>query len=228
MNRISGVLTLHYRDKWSWIYIPAIILFSSFAVNLIIGFLVPTQVAIYTGGVSSIFIYLFVAGIIVVAKTFPFAVGMSIRRVDYFIGTVMIGAISSFVFSLLIFLMGQLENRSNGWGNRLHFFYFPYLNDGTLVEQFGIYMILFLHLFFLGFLIASFAKRFGRKGMFISTTAFLLIGSIIFYLIHFFELWGNIFSWFIDKTAIQISIWLLPFVLFYLLASFLLLRKTSV
>ena len=36
MNRISSVLKLHYRDKWSWIYIPALILFSSFAVNLIV------------------------------------------------------------------------------------------------------------------------------------------------------------------------------------------------
>lgn len=228
MNRIASVLTLHYRDKWSWIYIPAIILFSSFAVNLIVSYLVPSQEAIYTGGISSIFIYLFVAGIIVVAKTFAFAIGMSIRRIEYYIGSVAIGAISSVVFATLIFLMGQLENQLNGWGNNLHFFYFPYLNDGTLLEQFSIGLIVFLHCFFLGFLISSFAKHFGSKGMLISSMAFLLIGSIAVYLIHSFELWWNIFSWFAGKTAVQIAFWLIPFVLFYLLASFLLLRRTSV
>ena len=116
MNRISSVLTLHYRDKWSWFYIPSIILFSSFAVNLIVSFLVTSQGAFYTGGVTSIFIYLFVAGIIVVTKTFPFAIGMSIRRVDYFTGSVVMGAIVSIVFATLIFLMAQLENQSNWLG----------------------------------------------------------------------------------------------------------------
>ena len=53
------------------------------------------------------------------------------------------------------------------------------MNDGTFLEQFSLYMILFLNLFFLGFLIASFAKRFGGKGMFIGAMAFLLIGSIV-------------------------------------------------
>ena len=118
MNRISGVLTLHYRDKWAWFYIPAIILFSSFAVNLIVSFLVTSQEAFYTGGITSIFIYLFVTGIIVVTKTFPFAVGMSIRRIDYFIGSAVMGTIASTAFATLIFLMAQLENQTNGWGNR--------------------------------------------------------------------------------------------------------------
>ena len=80
MNRISGVLKLHSRDKWSWIYIPAIILFSSFVVNLTVSYLFMNQEDMYTGGLTSIVIYLFVAGIIVVGKTFPFAIGMSIRR----------------------------------------------------------------------------------------------------------------------------------------------------
>ena len=228
MNRISSVLTLHYRDKWTWFYIPAIILFSIFAVNLIVGFLVNSDEVVYTGGASSIFIYLFVTGIIVVAKTFPFAIGMSMRRVDYFIGSAAAGAISSTLFAALILFMAQLENQSNGWGNRLHFFHFPYINDGTVMEQFALYVIFFLHFFSLGFLIASFAKRFGSKGMFIASTAILLIGSFAIYLIHSFELWGSIFSWFAGQTAVQIAYWLIPFVLFYLLASFLLLRRASV
>ena len=109
----------------------------------------------------------------------------------------------------------------------LHFFHFPYVNDGTVIEQFSMYLILFLHLFFLGFLIASFAKRFGGKGMFIASIAILLIGSVAIYLIHSFSLWSNIFSWFGGQTAVQIAYWLIPFVLFYLLVSFLLLRERA-
>lgn len=228
MNRISNVLTLHYRDKWTWFYVPAIILFLIFSVNLIISSLVQHPESIYTGGASFIFIYLFVTGIIVVTKTFPFAIGMSMRRVDYFIGSVAAGAISSTLFTSLIFLMGQLEIQSYGWGDRLHFFHFPYINDGTLLEQFSIYMILLLHFFYLGFLIASFAKRFGVKGMLISSIAFFLIGGIAIYVVQSLELWIDIFSWFSNQTAVQIAYWLIPFLLCYLLISFLLLRRANV
>ncbi|MFJ5623199.1 hypothetical protein ACIQD3_10765 [Peribacillus loiseleuriae] len=228
MNRITGVLKLHSRDKWSWIYIPAIVLFSSFVVNLIVSFLFMNQEDMYTGGLTSIVIYLFVAGIIVVGKTFPFAIGMSIRRIDYFIGSAIIGMISSAFFTSLIFLFAQLEKQTNGWGTRLHFFHFPYVNDGTLLEQFILYMILFLNMFFLGFLIASYSRRFGRKGMFIGAMAFLLIGSIAVFLVHHFEAWGSIFSWFASQTAVQIAYWLVPFTLLYLLGSYRMLRRAVI
>ncbi|MFJ5713067.1 hypothetical protein [Neobacillus sp. NPDC093127] len=228
MKRIPGVLKLHYRDKWGWIYIPAIILFSSFAVNLIISFLVTSQKGIYTGGVSSIFIYTFVAGIAVVAKPFTFAIEMSIRRIDYFIGSTLIGTINSTLIASLVLLLALLEKQTNGWGTRLHFFHLPYVNDGTLLEQFILYMILLLNLFFLGFIISSFARRFGGKGMFISSLAFLLIGSILFFYMNQYEVWSSIFSWFTSRTAVQIAYWLVPFTLLYLLGSYRLLRKAVI
>ncbi|WHY88236.1 hypothetical protein QNH39_10530 [Neobacillus novalis] len=228
MKRISGVLKLHYRDKWGWIYIPAIILFSSFAINLIISFLMTNQKDLYTGGVSSIFFYTFIAGIFLVAKSFSFAIGMSIRRIDYFIGSSLFGTISSTLIASLIFLLALLEKQTNGWGTRLHFFHLPYVNDGTLSEQFILYMIILLNLFFLGFLISSFARRFGGKGMFIFSLALLLIGSIFFFLISQYEVWGSIFSWFTSRTAVQIAYWLVPFTLLYLLGSYRMLRKAVI
>ncbi|MBS4224093.1 hypothetical protein [Lederbergia citrea] len=227
MNRVSGVIKLHYRDKWSWMYIPALILFSSFAVNLIISFLIPNQ-DMYTGGVSSVFIFIFVAGILVVAQTFPFAIGISIRRTDYFIGSAAVGTIASILFGSLIFLMALLEEQSNGWGTKLHFFHFPYLNDGTSLEQLSIYIILFLYMFSLGFLISSFARRFGKKGMFILSMVFLLVGSIAVFLLHQYEAWWIISSWFASQTAVQLAYWLIPFVLINLLASYLFLRRATV
>lgn len=228
MKRIPGVLKLHYRDKWGWIYIPAIILFSSFTVNLIISFLVTSQKGIYTGGVVSIFIYTFCTGITVVAKPFTFAIEMSIRRIDYFIGSTLMGTINSMLIAGLIFLLAILEKHTNGWGTKLHFFHLPYVNDGTLLEQFILYMILLLSLFFLGFLISSFARRFGGKGMFIVSLAFLLIGSISIILINQYEVWGSIFSWFTSHTAVQIAYWLVPFTILYLLGSYSLLRRAVI
>lgn len=229
MRAISSVLTLQSRDKLGWIYIPLTILLMSYAGNLTVSFLISSEVDNYNvGGVLSIFMYFFVAGIIVVATSFPFAIGMSIRRVDYFIGTALMATISTSAFTLLIVLVGQLENLLNGWGNERYFFHFPYLNDGTVLEQIATFMILFLYLFFLGFMITSYVKRFGRKGIFIGLTGFLLIGSVAVYLFHVYSLWNYIFDWLFGQTAAQIAYWHIPFLLFYVLASFLLLRRASV
>ena len=229
MSAISSVLTLQSRDKLGWIYIPLIIVIMNFVINLTVSFFIPNEGNSYSiGVVLSIFIYFFIVGIIVVATSFPFAIGMSIRRVDYFIGTALTALISISAFTLLIVLMGQLENQLNGWGNEHYFFHFPYLNDGTVLEQIGIFLILFLYLFFLGFMLTSFVKRFGRRGVFIGSTTILVIGSVAAYLMHAYSLWTNIFDWVGGLTAAQIAYWHIPFLLFYVLASFLFLRKASV
>ena len=228
MNRMSTVLKIHYQDKWSWIYIPTLILFGSFSVNLIFSSLVSRQGEFYTGGVTSIFIYMFVAGILVVAQSFPFAIGMSIRRVDYFIGTAAMGMISSIVFGSLVFFLSLLEKQTNGWGTVLHYFHFPYMNDGSALEQFSMYMIIFAYLFFSGFLIMSFAHRFGGKGMIISALVFMIFGSIAGFFLHHFDALESIFNWFAGKTAVQIAYWLVPFLLINAIVSYLLLRRATV
>lgn len=227
MNRIANVVALHYRDKWTWIYTPAILLISLFAVNLFISLLVPSDGKVYTGGLSSPFVYLLIIGIVMIVKTFPFAVGMSIRRIDFFIGSVAMGAITSFILSILIVVMAQLEGR-NGWGDQLHFFNFPFINSGSLLDQFLIYMISFLFLFSIGIFIASFSKRFGGAGMLVGSLGTVLVGSVAVYLVHQLGLWRDIFSWFIGKTAVGIAFWLLPFIVIYLVFTFLFLRRANV
>jgi hypothetical protein len=226
---IQSVISIHRADKWIWLYIPSLILSSSFLVNLIVSLLINTDEKFYSGSVTSIFIYVFVLGILVVTQSFPFAVGMSVTRRDYFFGTALMGLAASFILGTLMCIFAFLENMSNGWGNRFHFFYFPYLNDGTsFLEQLVMYVILAAFLFFLGFLIASYARRFGGKGMLLLTLAVLIINSVAVLLFHHFHVWADIFRWFSSQTAVGLSYWLLPFILISMAVSFLLLRKASI
>ncbi|MBS4210335.1 hypothetical protein [Bacillus sp. FJAT-50079] len=228
MSNVQSVFKIHTRDKWSWLYIPTIILSSSFIVNLVVGYLIGSSEDFYTGGLSSIFIYTLVLGILVMVQTFPFALGMSVRRKDYFIGTATMGFISSVVIGLLIYVLATIENNTAGWGTGMHFFHFPYLSDGTSLEQIMINIILLTFFFFTGFLISSFARRFGGKGMLVSTILILLIISIALLLIHNFGLWIDIFHWFAGKSAVQIAYWLLPFIAIYLPVTYFLIRKSTV
>src|SRR5690606_29405799 len=125
MNRTIGVLKMHCRDKWSWLYIPWIVCLGSFLVNRMVGYTISSQNEIYTGGISSIFIYLFVIGIIMPPQTFAFALGMGVRRKDYFLGTAMLAVLFSAASSVLLLILSQIEQGTNQWGVGLHFFYLP-------------------------------------------------------------------------------------------------------
>ncbi|VEF46520.1 Uncharacterised protein [Bacillus freudenreichii] len=225
---IQSVINIHRKDRWSWIFIPALILSLSYFVNLLVSLLINNDEKFYTGGVTSIFVYVLVLGIMVVAQSFPFAVGMSVTRKDYYYGTAFMGLAVNFIIAALMCIFAYLENMSNGWGERFHFFHFPYLNDGTFFEQLIMYMIQLTFLFFLGFLIGSFARRFGGKGMLLLSLGAFLIVSIVVFLFHQFHVWSDIFQWFSAQTAVGLSYWLLPFVLFNMAVSYILLRKASI
>jgi hypothetical protein len=225
---IQGVLKMYSRDKWGWFLIPNIILFSVFLLNYIISLLFSSDQKMYTGGVSYIFFYMLVMGIIVVTQTFPYAIGMSIRRTDYFLGTVVMAVAVNIMFGMMLVLFSVIENATNGWGGRFHFFHFPYLNDGSILEQLIMYVIFLINLFFTGLLISSTSRRFGAKGLVIAIISVLLILSVVALLVTYNGVWVDIFQWFARYTAVQIAYWLVLPTLVYLLLSFVLLRKATV
>lgn len=224
---VQGVIKTYAKDKWTWFLIPNIVLFSVFLLNLFISMVIPSDEKFYTGGVSYLFVYMFVMGIIVVAQTFPYLIGMSVRRTDYFTGTVIMGVMTNVFFAILLLVFSILENSTNGWGGRFHFFHFPYLNDGTILEQLLVYIIVFIHLFFLGFLISSFFKRFGGKGLLIAALITVLITSIGLVFIHYKGAWMDVFHWFANHTAAEISYWLIIPTIIYIGFSYTLLRKST-
>lgn len=227
MNRIANVIKMHDRDRLSWFIIPFIILGSSFLVNYLTSFLSDT--VMYTGGILSIFIYMFVVGILVLPQTFNFAISFSIRRSDYFYGTSLFGIAASIIFAVGMLLLSFIEhNLTGGWGTSLHFFHLPYLNDGSLLQQFLIYLILMLSLFFGGFTIGSIYRRFKGVGMLIMTVVSLACVTLVSFLITYKLWWDNIINWLVDHTAFELSLWMAPFILIFALISFLLLRKSTV
>ncbi len=218
---------MHYRIKGLWVFMPWIILLPSFLINIAIAYFVDEP--IYTGGIASIFFFMLFVGIISLVQTFPFALGLSVRRTDYFWGTAIMAAIISTASSIALFLLSFIESKTtDGWGLKLHYFHLPYVNDGTAIEQVWIYMMAMMHLFFLGFLTSSIFRRFGRSGMYILTAVGLVICSICGFMITYNQWWGSIFNWFASHTAFGLALWTMPLTAIYAVLSFLMLRKSTV
>jgi hypothetical protein len=228
MNRLTGVMKMHFRDKWTWTYIPFLILISAFLVNLIVSALVAADKPNYSGGSTLIYVYMFVAGILTISQMFPFALALSVRRKDFFWGTAATGAVVSVVGALLLVLLSAVEEWTNGWGVRLHFFHLPYLNDSAAIEQFGTSFLLFMTLFFLGMTFSSIYRRFGRGGLFIFLLALFLLLTVLLYIMTYYRVWEPLFSWVVRHSAFELAVWTIPAMAVAALVSYLLQRKASV
>lgn len=229
MNSMTGIIKMHSRDKWLWLITPWIILLFSFFVNIVIAFFLDKPKPIYTGGLVSIFIYMMITGIIILMQTFPFALGLSIRRTDYFFGTSLMAILISVAFALVLFLLSIIESKlTGGWGLQMHYFHLPYLNDGTAVEQLLVYFMLMIHMFYLGFILSSIFRRFGRSGLFVFAAVMFIISSVCVLLLTYNQWWGNLFTWFAGHTAFELALWSMPLTALYVIVSYLLLRKSTI
>jgi hypothetical protein len=226
MNRVSGIIRTHLTDRWGWILIPWIVLASSFVCNLLVASL--SGEVIYTGGVASIFIYMLVLGIVIVAQTFPFIIGFGSRRKNYFLGTTATIVITSAIFALILCMLARIEVQSGNWGVDLHFFNLPYISDGSAIGRYWVQFSFMTHLFFTGFFIACIYRKFGRNGTFLFFIALSLILTITAYLINIGDGWNAIFNWLGEISAVELATGLFFLTLVYLGLSYGLLRRATV
>lgn len=228
MNRIASVMNIHFRDRWTWLIVPwGFVLFSSFIVNFIISFFLPEP--LYSGGLSSIYIFALVAGMLILPQTFPFTIGLSVRRTDYFLGTTAAVAANNAIISIVLFVLSMAErNWTAGWGTGLHFFHLPYVHDGSPAEQLAMSFAVLMHLFFLGFVVSSVHRRFGAIGLYTFFAVLLAFLTVAGFLCTYYEWWVGIFGWLAEHSAFELAMWTVPVTALYVLASYLLLRKATV
>lgn len=226
MNRTANIVRMHLRNPFMLLALPWIIILSSFTINFIISLFIDEQ--LFTGGMISIFIFIFVTGIVMVPQTFPLALGLGSTRRDYYIGTVLTGALIGVLSSVVTALLGIVERASGSWGTGLHFFDLPYLNDGSVAQHMILYFLIYM-LFFLGGLgIASVYRCVGRSSLLALLVLLLITGTLLSFFIDQNNWWSNIFAWFASYTAFELSLWTAPLSLALGLLSYLMLRRSVV
>ncbi|SFS67758.1 hypothetical protein [Paenibacillus sp. BC26] len=229
MNMVQNVVKMYARDKWGWFFLPWVILFSSFIVNLFIAAFLPVDDKIVTGGLMSIFIYMMVIGIVSLSQTFPFALGLSVRRRDFFLGSMLMISLLSAGIAIILCLLSYIEGSViDGWGVSLYFFHLPYISDGNAFLQIVIFFSVMLNLYMIGFLCASVHRRFGRNGMYVFSIVAVLVLTVITYIVKYMGWWSDIFNFFGDHTAVQFALMLFPITICLSLVSYLLLRRATV
>ncbi|GAA4694585.1 hypothetical protein GCM10023215_35280 [Pseudonocardia yuanmonensis] len=183
---------------------PWLILGISFAINLVIFALVPETPGEpkVTGGLLSIYIFVVVAHLVTMTQMFPFALGLSVTRRDFFTGTSLFVLVQSAVQGLLLTLLLALEQATGGWAMGLHFFGVPYLVQQNWVLQWLVYTVPFLLFSFVSILAGTIFKRFGQLGMWTASIGLLLLGGIAAVLITWQQAWPAVGRFFTATPAV--------------------------
>jgi hypothetical protein len=229
MNAVRVVLNMHTRGKWLSFFLPCIGWLIHFFVSMIVMFIILLYggtIAYYPGGLIAICAILFLLGILIVNDTFPFALGFGVRRTDYVLGTTVLAITISAITAIFWLLCSLLELATRGWGASLYYFHLPYFSDGSLIEQLLAHFMLLANLFFLGFVIGSIYRRLGGIGTLIFYIIVFLLASSFSLVATYLRWWGALFHWFGQYTAFEFALWLIPITAFYLLVSYLLLRRS--
>ncbi|GAB6931187.1 hypothetical protein JCM10914A_51700 [Paenibacillus sp. JCM 10914] len=227
MKGISNVLQIHLRQKLTWFYLPWAVVLFSFMINMLVSALIGDG-AFYTGGLITIFVFMFVTAMTTTIQLFPFSIGFSIRRSDFFAGTLIFIMLISMITAIILLLLGGIEVWTGAWGDSIYFFHLPYLHDGPILIQFLMYVILLTSISLIGVGIGSFFLRFRGIRTFIMLAVVAVMLSALALIATSGGWWKAIFDWFADNTAFQLSLWFIPISFVIAICSRQFLRKATV
>ncbi|TDQ42849.1 hypothetical protein [Aureibacillus halotolerans] len=224
---IRTVLSMFNKDVWTWYIVPWMIVGISFLINIVIALSVADE-SINTSGITSLYVYMFIAGMLALTQFFHFALGLNIRRADFYFGSLLMMLFVNAAMTLILVIIGQVELFTNQWGVNLHYFYLSYLNAGSVFQQFFSIFLTLVHVTLAGATIASIFLRFGRAGMFIFFGAIGLLVSIAVLLMSINELWVPVFYYVTSQSLLSIATFTLPLTIIYIVSSYLFIRKAIV
>ncbi|WP_022885625.1 hypothetical protein [Glaciibacter superstes] len=219
--RIWNVVRLHLVDRRTYIGIPWIIVAFAFLISIvlsnIIGFVTgdglggaeATANQRYSWAVLAPQWYLIVVAVQSIGLTFPFALGFSVTRRDFYLGTslmfVLISAFNAVAFAVLT----QIEKVTDGWWMGTYMFNALWFGvDGWYVDLLS-FFVLQLLVFFIGASVTTIYMRWRIVGMlvFAITVAVVVLGTLS--LITFTSSWPAVATWFGQQGIAGIFLWLL-------------------
>lgn len=208
MTRVLQAARLHLIHPLVMLGIPWLVVAISFVLNVATWHLTPAGEADggFTGGVAALYITVLVVYIQAVTQLLPFAMGVSLSRRAFFLGTALMAALQSLGYGVALSALVSIENATGGWGQGLDYWAPGIFEVGNPVLQVfasGAPMLAFA---FLGVGIGVVYQRWGPVG-----TWGLIIGSILLFgglalLITWLEAWRDVGGWFADQSAATLTV----------------------
>jgi len=221
MNRVVAAARLHTAHPLVTFGVPWLVAGLSFAINWAIWALADIPVrsdgAAVTGGVSALYITVLVVFVQAVTQLLPFAMGLSLSRRAFYLGTALMGAVQALGYGVVLAVLTRIENATDGWGVALDYWAPGALEVDSVFLQVVVSGAPMLAVIAAGVGIGVVQKRWGPNG-----TWGLILGSLVLFgglavLVTWLRAWGDVGSWLVDQSAVTLAVGI-PLVLAAVLA----------
>lgn len=220
-SRIWNVVRMHLVDLKTYLGIPWIIVAFAFVISVIISNIIgfasgdglggveATQGQRYSWAVLSPQWYLMVVAVQSIGLSFPFAMGFSVTRRDFYLGTALLFVLISAFNAIAFTVLTQVEQLTAGWGMGTYMFNALWFGLGAWYVDLLSFFVLQLLVFFIGASVTTVYMRWRMLGMLVFWISFalLIVGSVA--LITFTSSWPQVSGWFAEQGIAGIFAWLL-------------------
>lgn len=238
LNRIVAVVKLQFTNPWGVLIFPWIIMLIILAMNIAIWWIIVANAQsdaaradiregfAYSGAGSYIFVYMLVVAVQAINGYFPFALGYSVTRRNYYLGVTAFFVILSAIFTVGMSLLGAIEEATDGWGLGGRMFTAAYFGEDWVQRGFA-YFTLLLFFFFVGSTVAAIYVRYKATGMtlfWIGLSVALIGLGALFTLTNS---WGAVGEWFANAGLMGSYAWSLVLTAVAAISGFLVLRRAT-
>lgn len=237
VRRTWNVVRLHVANPFPTLIMPWIITFAIFALNMAI-FLLVIRVAggqqnlgedafAYSGGITWIVFFMTVVAVQTMNLNFSFALGFSVTRRDFYLGSALYFVILSLLYGTGVAMLAVVERVTDGWGIGAAFFAPWGLAHEPLVTVWAVYVLAMLFFFFLGAAVATTWVRWRAYGLyaFFLGLAVVLVG--IAWLITATDGWAAVGDFLANQPMIQLVAWSLPVTAASAIVGYLFIRRAT-
>lgn len=234
------VLRLQYVNRMTVFVIPWIVLAFVLLVNAAIWLIVFSNVdqadradaqqgMQWTGASFYVFVYMAVIAAQAIVYTFPFALGLSTTRRDYYLGTALAFLGLGVLYAAGMTLLAALEQLTDGWGLGGIMFTAVYFGgpDAPWYVRFVVFLSLFLFCLFIGSTISAIWMRWRVYGMLVFGAAVAIVVLGLIALLTFSGSWGLVGEWFTANGALGAALWLFVPTVIAALCGFAILRRAT-
>ncbi|MGY1594044.1 hypothetical protein ACI79D_18860 [Geodermatophilus sp. SYSU D00708] len=159
----------------------------------------------FTGGVTALYITVCVVFVQALTQMLPFAMGVSLSRRTYWLGTALVGVVSALGYGIALAVLDEIGQATGGWGVGLNFWVpTPLLADSFVLQ------VLYsggpmLALVFLGIGIGVVYKLWGPNGLWLLVLLSVVVIGGLAVLTTGLSAWGDVWAWLTARDAITLA-----------------------
>ncbi|MGW6693286.1 ABC transporter permease [Rhodococcus sp. NPDC054953] len=202
-SRIISVLHLHTVAWPLLVAWPIGILAVSFAISWTIYYLLDTQEGEgFTGALFSLSGFVFAFYVQALTQSFPFALGLSVTRREFYRATALMALGQSAIFAVAVQLLSVIESATGGWGVNMRMFgLMRYATDNPAVQLLALFAIL-LAATGIAMLAGAIYQRWRVTGLLTAGVAVVGGLGLAAIVITWAKWWPEIGSWFVNSPTV--------------------------